>query len=62
MIRGPIDTFSGVGVTFVCLSCGGVFVLIRRGNIMGLDKCVDSAVLPSVNLLMVEALCGVGEN
>jgi hypothetical protein len=52
----------GVGVTFVGLACGVVAVFIGGGVVVDLDKVVNSAISPIGNLLMVEALYGVGEN
>ena len=50
----------GVGRTCAGVVGVGVYTCVRRG--VHLSAWMDSAFLPPVSLLMVTALCGVGEN
>ena len=52
----------GVRVALVGLVCGDVSMFIGRDMALSLNMCADSAVLPLDNLLIVEALCDLGEN
>ncbi len=44
------------------LAVGGLSVLARGGSAVEFSMYVANANLPPGNLVMVEALCGVGEN
>ena len=51
-MRGWCGGFTSVGVSLVA----------GRGNVVDLSMCMARALLPPGSLLIVEALCGVGEN
>jgi hypothetical protein len=62
--RVVLPRFLVVGMRGSCIgfAVGGVSVSARGGSAVELSMCVANANLPPGNLLMVEALCGVGEN
>ena len=56
--------FLVLGVIEMCAILAGisVSVYVEEGIVMHLSICLDSTFLPPESVLIVEALCGVGEN
>ena len=52
----------GIGGAYADLVGVGVFEWVGGGVVMHLSALMDSAFLPFGSMLMVAALCGVGEN